>query len=78
MIKSRFQSSGWKKGEFVEQEAALNGKKAYRVIIPEYYETSCLACHGEPKDTTDITGGKREGKKLGDLGGAISAAIYLK
>jgi hypothetical protein len=77
-IKSKFQSAGWKKDEFVEQEAPLNGKKAYRVLIPEYYETSCLACHGEPRGSIDITGGKREGGKLGDLGGAISGAIYLQ
>lgn len=63
MIRSRFQSPGWKKGEFVEQEAALHGRKAYRLLIPEYYETSCLTCHGG---------------KVGDLGGAMSAAIYLK
>ncbi len=62
-IKSKFQSAAWKKGEFVEQEAELNGRKAYRLLIPEYYETSCLACHGA---------------KLGELGGAISAAIYIK
>ena len=62
----------------MEQEAQLNGRRAYRVLIPEYYETSCLACHGEPKGSEDITGGKKEGAKLGDLGGAISAAIYLK
>ena len=78
MIKSKFQSGRWKKGEFVEQEAQLDGKKAYRVLIPEYYETSCLACHGEPRGSADITGGKKEGGRLGDLGGAISAAIYLK
>jgi hypothetical protein len=78
VIQDKFQSAGWKKGEFVEEEAELNGKKAYRVIIPEYYEPSCLACHGEPKGSIDITGGKKEGGKLGDLGGAISAAIYLK
>ena len=78
IIKSRLQSAEWKKGDFVEQEAELNGKRAYRMLIPEYYETSCLACHGGPKGSTDITGGKREGGKLGDLGGAISGAIYLK
>jgi hypothetical protein len=78
VIQDKFQSAGWKKGEFVEEEAELNGKKAYRVIIPEYYEPSCLACHGEPKGSIDVTGGKKEGGKLGDLGGAISAAIYLK
>jgi hypothetical protein len=78
MIRSKFQSAEWKNGESVEQEAPLNGKKAYRVLIPEYYEMSCLACHGGPRGSLDITGGKREGGKLGDLGGAISAAIYLK
>ena len=78
MIKGKFQSAGWNKGEFVEEVAELNGKKAYRVIIPEYYESSCLACHGEPKGALDSTGGKKEGGKLGDLGGAISAAVYLK
>ena len=78
VIKEKFESPGWKKGEFVEQVAELNGRKADRVIIPEYYEASCLACHGEPKGSVDITGGKKEGGKLGDLGGAISAAIYLK
>jgi hypothetical protein len=77
-IKNKFQSAGWKKGGFVAEVAELNGKKAYRLLIPEYYEASCLACHGEPKGATDISGGKKEGGKLGDLGGAVSAAIYLK
>ncbi len=77
-IKNKFQSAGWKKGGFVTEVAELNGKKAYRLLIPEYYEVSCLACHGEPKGATDISGWKKEGGKLGDLGGAISAAIYLK
>ena len=78
IIKNKFQSTGRGKGEFVAEEAELNGKKAYRLLIPEYYESSCLACHGEPKGATDISGGKKEGGKLGDLGGAISTAIYLK
>lgn len=78
VIKNKFQAAGWMKGKFIEQEAQLNGRKAYRVLLPEYYETSCLSCHGGPKGSTDITGGRREGGKLGDLGGAISGAIYLK
>ena len=78
VIRKKFESAEWKNGESVEQEALLNGRKAYRVMIPEYYETSCLACHGGIKGSVDITGGKREGGKLGDLGGAISGAIYLK
>jgi hypothetical protein len=78
MIKTKLQSPDWPKGKAVAEEAELNAKKAYRLLIPEYYQASCLACHGEPKGATDITGGKKEGRKLGDLGGAISAAIYLQ
>jgi hypothetical protein len=78
MIKTRFQSPGWKKGQFVAEQGELNGRKAYRLVIPEYYEESCLNCHGEPRGATDFTGWKKEGGKLGDVGGAISAAIYLK
>jgi hypothetical protein len=68
IIATKFQSAGWKKGEIVEQEAQLDGRKAYRMLIPEYYETSCLACHGS----------RKESGQPGDLAGAISAAIYLK
>jgi hypothetical protein len=78
MIKNKFQSAGWQKGKSEAEVVELNGKKAYRLLIPEYYQASCLPCHGEPKGATDITGGKKEGGKLGDIGGAISAAIYLK
>ncbi|MZG53965.1 MAG: DUF3365 domain-containing protein [Nitrospinae bacterium] len=52
------------------------GKDAFRLILPEYYKQACLNCHGEPKGSKDITGGKKEGSKLGELGGAISFAIY--
>jgi hypothetical protein len=33
MIKGKFWSAGGKKDDFVEQEAQLNGKKAYRFAI---------------------------------------------
>ncbi|MEE8532920.1 MAG: hypothetical protein V3S95_05135 [Alphaproteobacteria bacterium] len=32
--------------------------------------------HGEPKGERDATGDKKEGGQLGELGGAISVAIY--
>jgi hypothetical protein len=66
----------WQKGEIVAEVAELYGHSAYRVLIPEYYNASWLACHGGPKGSTDVTGGTREGGKLGDLGGAISAASF--
>ncbi len=46
------------------------------MMVPEYYKQSCLACHGEPKGKRDITGGRKEGGKLGELGGAISVVIF--
>jgi len=78
MFTARFAVPGWNKSGYLAEEAQLNGKSAYRLLIPEYYEASCLSCHGEPKGERDISGGRKEGGKLGDLGGAISAAIYLK
>ncbi|MCC6221652.1 MAG: DUF3365 domain-containing protein [Deltaproteobacteria bacterium] len=76
VIESKFRASSWAKGEPFKEEADLKGQKAYRYIIPEYYGESCLSCHGDPKGEVDITGGKKEGGKLGELGGAISFAIY--
>ncbi|MCX7068478.1 MAG: DUF4239 domain-containing protein [Methylococcales bacterium] len=77
IIKTKFQSSTWEKGGSFDEVAELNGKKAFRLMIPEYYDASCLqACHGLTKE--DSHGKKISVSKLGDLGGAISAAIYLK
>ena len=46
IIKHKFQSPQWQKGESVAEVAELNGKKAFRLMIPEYYDASCLqACH---------------------------------
>ena len=45
-----------------------NGRPAFRVMVPEYYAASCLACHGCPKGEMDITGYPKEGGKMGDLG----------
>lgn len=50
----------------------------FRYMIPEYYGATCLQCHGEPKGEKDISGGLKEGAKLGDLGGALSLSIPAK
>ncbi|MGR8999522.1 MAG: bestrophin-like domain [Gammaproteobacteria bacterium] len=79
IIESRFQSPTWKKGELVAEVAELNGKKAFRLMIPKYYDSSCLeACHGGSNETSNSTKKKTPVSKVGDLGGAISAAIYIK
>ena len=75
-IETKFRSAGWENGRVFAEAADHKGRPAFRYLLPEYYGASCLACHGEPKGQPDITGGVKEGAKLGDLGGAISIAIY--
>ncbi len=76
VIEQQFKKAGYEKDKPFIEAAPHNGKPALRLLIPEYYGEPCLACHGEPKGEKDITGAKKEGAKLGDLGGAISFAIY--
>jgi hypothetical protein len=77
VIEERFKSAGWETGKsHFEDGQSVRGRKAARLILPEYYQDSCLGCHGEPKGERDISGGKKEGGKLGELGGAISVVVY--
>lgn len=76
VIDAKFSSADWPQGNHFSAVSAHKGKAAYRLIIPEYYGASCLGCHGEPAGERDITGGKKEGGQLGELGGAISFVIY--
>jgi len=48
-----------------------------RVVMPIYYVRECLTCHGEPKGEWDISGYPKEGKREGDLAGAITVRIPL-
>ncbi len=52
-----------------------NGR--YRYLKPIYIRQACLKCHGEPKGTTDISGHKKEGYRLGQLRGAISVSFPI-
>ncbi|KGJ98456.1 Tll0287-like domain-containing protein [Thalassotalea sp. ND16A] len=76
VIENIFKMSAHKKGQSYSENIKIKGKKAYRFILPEYYQQSCLDCHGTPKGELDITGGKKEGGLLNELGGAISLIIY--
>jgi hypothetical protein len=75
-IEERLMTSAWEKGAVYSAEAVDGDRKAFRVLVPEYYSEGCLACHGTPKGESDITGYPKEGGKLGDLGGVISITIY--
>lgn len=76
VIEESFKAANHEKGKEVAERALRKGQDGYRLMIPEYYKQSCLKCHGEPKGERDITGGKKEGGKLGELGGAISVGIF--
>lgn len=64
------------KGQHLATTADYRGRTALRVLIPEYYTESCLACHGGPKGEPDITGYPKEGGSVGDLGSVISITIF--
>src|SRR5579885_965716 len=76
VIRDKFLSPGWKKGELYAAAVPVKGRPATRVLVPEYYGAGCLSCHGEPKGEIDITGYPKEGAKLDQLGGVISITLY--
>jgi len=76
ILKNKFSDEKWIKGEEAFGVSEKKGKEAFRLMIPIYHQQSCLECHGEPKGEVDITGGQKEGAKLGDLAGGISITIF--
>ena len=55
----------------------LENEKIVRVMLPLYYEKSCLSCHGSPKGERDVSGHLKEGGREGQLAGAISVKLPL-
>jgi hypothetical protein len=76
ILETRFLTSGWPKGKPFTEEVEFEGRLAFRMLLPEYYRESCLACHGTPKGELDITSYPKEGGMVGDLAGAISIVIF--
>jgi hypothetical protein len=76
IIKTKLLAPDWPRGQLYSAATKSNGRPAFRVMVPEYYEASCLACHGSPEGQMDITGYPKEGSKLGELGGVISITLY--
>ena len=76
VIEDRFEAPDWPEGQPFTELVTVDGKPAFRFIVPEYYAPSCLSCHGEPAGETDITGYPKEGGKAGDLGAAISVTLF--
>ncbi len=76
VIDTDFLAPAWPKGKAFSETVDVDGKSAFRILVPEYYGSSCLSCHGEPKGEVDITGYPKEGGKEGDLGAAISITLF--
>jgi hypothetical protein len=76
VIESKFLSLSWPHGQLFWQVEPNKGREAIRVMVPEYYATSCLSCHGPKKGEIDITGYPKEGASEGDLGGVISITLF--
>jgi hypothetical protein len=76
IIKTKLLDPQWPKGQSYSAIVDTNNRPAFRVMVPEYYAASCLACHGSPKGEMDVTGYPKEGGKLGDLGAVISITLY--
>ena len=76
VIEDDFLKPDWPKGQPFSEIVDVNGKPAFRILVPEYYAPSCLACHGEPAGEVDVTGYPKEGGKEGDLGAAISITLF--
>lgn len=76
VIKSRLLAPNWPRDQAYSAAVETGGRPAFRVMVPQYYDQSCLACHGSPKGEVDITGYPKEGAKLNELGGVISIILY--
>lgn len=76
VIRSKLLQADWPRGQAYTADAFTKGRSAYRMMMPEYYASSCLSCHGSPKGETDITGYPKEGGKEGDLGAVISVTLF--
>lgn len=69
-------SPDWPTGQTFSELTAVDGREAFRILVPEYYGAGCLSCHGEPAGEIDMTGYPKEGGKLGQLGGVISITLF--
>ena len=75
VIEAKFLDPSWMRGTPYAAIVEQDGATVYRSMSPEYYATTCLACHGGPKGSVDVTGYPREGFAEGDLGGVISIVL---
>ena len=76
IIETKLSSPDWPAGQPFKGSLNAQDRQAFRFLIPEYYQSSCLLCHGKPKGELDITGYPKEGREEGSLGGVISITLF--
>jgi hypothetical protein len=76
ILTEKFATADWPEEQSFSEVVTVEGRPAFRLIVPEYYRASCLSCHGSPRGALDITGYPKEGGKEGDLGAAISVTLF--
>lgn len=76
IIETKLLSPDWPRGDPFMSSSTIKGREAFRFLIPEYYQASCLGCHGKPKGELDVTGYPKEGGEEGALGAVISVTLY--
>lgn len=69
VIESKFLSKDWPKDAVVTEKTG----EGFRLILPEYYQSGCLGCHGG-EEGKSIHAQPVAGN-LGDFGGAISVIL---
>ncbi len=76
IIESELLSRDWPAGKPFMDTVTVENREAFRFLFPEYYQESCLTCHGQPKGELDVTGYPKEGGEEGDLGAVISVTLF--
>ena len=59
------------------KEKIIIEKDQIRYFKPIYLTAECLYCHGDPKGEKDVTGGVKEGWKVGEMHGAFEVISSL-
>jgi len=59
------------------KEKVIIEKDQIRYFKPIYLTADCLYCHGDPKGEKDVTGGAKEGWRVGEMHGAFEIISSL-
>jgi len=69
IIEKKFLTKGWEKNKIFHEKTGAG----FRLILPEYYKSGCLKCHGG--DAGKAIHPSKKAGNLGDFGGAISVTL---